>query len=389
MKIVTNEDETYTCTSCSAIVSRDAQSCPNCGEKLDGFAEETMSSTVTTSTTQEKKYFCPFCFGQHILSTTNCANKQLIIPPAYIRSQAEKVKTVLMLTIGNRGHGKTCFLSSFFHSLYHGAPTQKWPAFSFLALHREKEIRTDYVSPIQKNVLPPRTEWELEDPVILEFQGFYFARKLLGLHLPLSFLYKPGKLVTLFYDIAGEAFDSVASIQESVLPVLKNVKNLVFLIDLVETKERAQKENAGVVEYLHSLINVVYNALDHIGTVRKKGIIICFTKADIMWGEKAFGPLAQKSPLDFPEPNELLDYSMQLKSRSDVIAEFIRQQYPLFYNTLSTHFKPIRFASFSALGEEAREIKNQNGEIIRTVDRIKPSNVFDPFLWCLKMEGLF
>ena len=117
-------------------------------------------------------YICPFCMEKHSDSVEECVRKKVRVPSVYIDDIKDGVPVMFVFTIGYSGHGKTCFLSSFFHTLYHGSIALQWPGFSFLGLNQQTltTIRNEYVNILDSGRLPAKTAIMFPTPLILKFQ---------------------------------------------------------------------------------------------------------------------------------------------------------------------------------------------------------------------------
>lgn len=318
---------------------------------------------------------CPFCLKLHPASDSECPTTHAHIPRSYVRAMQERKCMASMLTIGYSGHGKTCYLASLLHSLYYGDPSRAWPGFSFIGLNQSTldRVHDSYVSVLNQGVLPERTSEFVPDSLILQMSQVPIARKL-G---PLVIGHAPGELVLNLYDIGGEVYTMEQSISERI-SIIAELPNLVFLVDLLQIRREAEISGRGAVQQLHGLLNTVLNALDELGQVGRKGIIVCFTKADQLWGDPDFGPLAEQSKDHLPAAGEMKQYMAHLRTRSDLIGTWVQLSYPAFYNALVQYFKPVAFTTVSALGVEPED---------QTVAVVRPSGIIDPLLWTLKMEG--
>lgn len=338
-------------------------------------SEETLDleESLVVEESLGESYFCPFCAGRHSLSTRECREIGHPVPSAYIDAQRRQVPTVPMLTIGYASHGKTCFLSGLMHYLYHGPPAETWENFTFFGLTQEtlNMVHDEFVTVLDRGDLPPNTASVFPEPLIMQFDNFPLARKLFKWKQ-----YAPKELITVFYDIGGEVYNSDETIKNN-LPIVQVIKHLIFLIDLSLLVQESEAGGASVVQQLHNLLNTVFNAISDLGANGKKGILICFTKADRLWGKEGFGPLSERAMTDLPPFSAVGAYSKNMDQRSKEIGDFIRRKYPLFYNSLATHFKPVQFTAVSALG--ANPENNRIGVL-------RPANVMDPLFWCLKME---
>ncbi len=324
---------------------------------------------------------CPFCMQRHPNSTTVCPEKMIKIPAVYVEDTKRGVPVVVMLTIGYSGHGKTCFLSSLFHSLYHDTISEKWPGFSFIGLTMEtlNRIHNEYVNVLDHGRLPPKTPIMFPTPLILKFQkmplktrGFY-RKYFKGIKMEQS------EIIMIFYDIGGGTFDMDEKIRQNV-PILREINTLIFLISLPQAISEAQAE-ISVVQRMHKLLNTIVLAVADLGQKKEKNIVICFTMGDEMWDQEniIYGPLSMRFLHFMPYKEELQEYFTTLTCDSQIIEQHIQDEYTPFYNALINNFRTVRFTSLSSLGAQPTE----TGEITN----LSPTNVFDPLLALLQLEG--
>jgi hypothetical protein len=309
-----------------------------------------------------------------------CEKKNRHIPRSFVESLKKKLPLVYFFTIGYSGHGKTCFLSSLFYFLYHFV-VQKWQDFSLLGLNQETldKLHKTYIDVLEDLRLPAKTPIMFPEPLILKAQKVPFLN---GKKL---FSNKPQDLVLVFYDAGGGTFDMDQKITEN-LPVIKNMPTLVFLIDLpgMLGKEPGGKTaNQAAERKIHGLLNVVHNAIEKLGQQKKKKLIICFTKADLMAGdEDRYGPLAtwlyDSFSDEFPGPDNLEFYLKELLQFSRILENHFALSFPLAYNTLKNNFKEIYFSTFSALGSDP-----EHG----TLKLLEPKRIFDPLFLTLLSQG--
>ena len=325
---------------------------------------------------------CPFCMQQHSTSTTVCPEKGTKIPAVYIEDVKRGVPVVVMLTIGYSGHGKTCFLSSFFHSLYHDSVSEKWPGFSFIGLTMEtlNRIHHEYVNILDHGHLPPKTPIMFPTPLILKFQQMplkvrsFFKKYIKRLEMERS------ELIVIFYDIGGGTFDVDEKIKRNI-PVLKEINTFIFLISLPQIIKEAQT-GTSVVQAMHKLLNTIVLAVTDLGQKQEKDILICFTMGDAMWDKEdlLYGPLSMRFLHFMPYSNDFQEYFTSLVCDSHIIEEHVQTEYTPFYNALKNNFRTVRFTSISSLGSHPTE----DGKIMN----LSPTNVFDPLLTLLELEGL-
>jgi len=322
--------------------------------------------------------------NQHPASTAVCPEKEIRIPSVYAEDVRHGVPVVVMLTVGYSGHGKTCFLSSLFHSLYHDSVSEKWPGFSFIGLTMEtlNRIHHEFVTILDHGNLPPKTPIMFPTPLILKFQRLplkvtnWFKKHIQHREI------EQRELIVIFYDIGGGTFDVDEKIRQNI-PVLREISTLIFLVSLPQLLSEAN-EHSGIsaVQRLHKLLNTIVIAMRDLGQKRQKNIQICFTMGDEMWDQEnlLYGPLSMRLSHPIPPVGELSSYFAACRSDSNIIQDHIESEYRAFYNTLVNNFGHIRFTSVSSLGTQP----TQDGRILN----LAPNNVFDPLLSLLELEGL-
>jgi hypothetical protein len=102
---------------------------------------------------------------------------------------------------------------------------------------------------------------------------------------------------------------------------------------------------------------------------------------DEMWDQEnlLYGPLSMRFTHFTPYSGEFQEYFSNVRSDSEIIEQHIQAEYTPFYNALINNFKTIRFTSISSLGmPPTREGQIRN---------LSPTNVFDPLLNLLRLEG--
>jgi hypothetical protein len=305
-----------------------------------------------------------------------CPTYNQDIPKAYVRQRSAGMPTLHMLFIGYSGHGKTCYLASLLHQVFHGPAPERWPGFYPLGLNQRTlaHIHEEYVAALNNMVLPPRTGEFLPNALVLHLDSVP-QRMVRGLPLP---AYRQADMMVTMHDIGGEAFETQQNITER-LPLIAGVSHIVLLIDLTRVREDAESSHRSVVQQMTALLNTTQIALEQLGAAGRKGCIVCFTKADRMWGKDDYGPLAVRPALGFPDVSAMPAYSKNMTRQSDEISRFMHTMYPAFANMLESLFKPVRYTAVSSLGHEPDGTQMQV---------FSPISVFDPVFWYMKMEGL-
>lgn len=324
---------------------------------------------------------CPFCMQYHPHSMQECPGKRVKIPSVYLEDVRRGVPVVVMLTIGYSGHGKTCFLSSLFHTLYHGRIAETWPGFSFIGLTMEtlNRIHTEYVNILDHGHLPPKTPIMFPTPLILKFQQMplktrrFYPRYIQRLKMA------PQELITIFYDIGGGTFEVDEKIRQNV-PILREISTLIFLISLPRLIQEAQG-GVRVVQQMHKLLNTIVIAIGALGLKKKKSIVLCFTMGDEMWegDDHRYGQLGIPMHHEIPTQADFCDYFGRFHVDSDIICQHIREDYTPFYNALTNNFRSVLFTAISSLGSHPTD----EGMIAH----LAPANIFDPLFSLLKLEG--
>ena len=316
-------------------------------------------------------YTCPFCMEPHDFNVTVCPKMNKTIPPAYINNVKKGVPVVFKFTIGYSGHGKTCYLSSFFHKLYYDFNEihQKMENFGFIGLNQDtlNAIKGNYVDPLSKGNVPPPNPIMFPEPLMVKFdipvetKSFFTGKKVIN-----------KEFIFVFYDLAGEIFKDEARIREY-LPILKRMNTLVFLINLPKIIEDEQF----VDQEMQTLLNTIYLTVG--GETKGKNILLCFTRSDRMWGnEELYGPLARKLNHSIPSGGEFKDYFDTLLTHSSDVNRYIKEKYSLFHTTVYKNFNNFLFISLSSLGSEPIDGK---------ISKVASSHVLDPVFWTLKFEG--
>jgi hypothetical protein len=322
------------------------------------------------------RYLCPFCLKPHDVGVTLCPTAQIRVPERYIELASTGTPVASMLTVGYKDHGKTCYLSSLLHALYYGDPIVAWEGFSSIGLDQVTldGIHDTYVSTLEQGRLPDSTRAMAPQGLVLEWTNVPLAAAKVG---PLAVFYAPKTLMLTLYDAPGETFERRDSMDRD-LRMLPGLKNLVFLIDLEQMRREANDKGIEPVQNMHRLANTILLATQ--GSAGKKGIVVVFNKADQYWGNPDYGPLSRRPSLALPGAKGMREYTDYLKNRSKEIEAWVHAEYLPFYNQLAAHFKPVRYASTSALG--GRPVGQRSVEVLR------PSGIMDPLLHTLMMDGL-
>ncbi len=324
-------------------------------------------------------FICPFCMNEHRLSINNCSEKGKNIPVSFKNAIKDGAPHIFIATIGYRTHGKTCFLSSLFYSLY--ALPHEWENFSFIPLNQESLSNVnDNINILRKGHLPPATPVMFPIPSVLLLQKMPLYKKqskFLSKFFDFDKKMIRENLLLTFYDIGGETFNDEKLVNHN-LKILKHVGNLLVLIDLPKLVKDSQVDGVPPEVKMQSLFATIYNSLNAMNLKKKKAITVCFTKSDLMTGNSIYGPLSEWEEDEFPDeipPIDSLPYYVEdTKQFSDRIAEYIKKEYPAFYYGLENNFASVNFSTFSALGSAPTE---------NELATLSPKRVLDPIVWSL------
>ena len=324
---------------------------------------------------------CPFCMDYHRYAAMECPEKRIRIPSVYAEDVRRGVPVVVMLTIGYSGHGKTCFLSSLFHTLYYGKISETWPGFSFIGLTMEtlNRIHNEYVNTLEQGRLPPKTPIMFPTPLILKFQQIPLKVRNLFKRYYHRMTLEPQEIIVIFYDIGGGTFEVDEKIRQNA-PILQEINTLIFLISLPRILSET-RTNVAIVQQMHKLLNTIVLAIGAIGQRKQKNIVICFTMGDEMWhsDDHRYGQLTLPIHHLLPDLRELPAYFREFHGDSEIITQHIQEEYTPFYNALQNNFRTVRFTAISSLGSHPTD----EGQIIG----LSPTNIFDPILALFHFEG--
>lgn len=330
------------------------------------------------------RMFCPFCMSSHKYTVTECPDKKAAIPPWYREDARNGTPVMALLAIGTRGHGKSCFLTSFFHTMRDVLP-HKWPGFSSIGMNSlsAKQI-VEGVTLLKAGNMPPATPVMFPTPVIVKFHKLAVTRK--KPFRPAFIAQQDAILVC--YDIGGENFADIEQGIKANTPILQHLHTLIFLISLPKLEDDAKNGGLAVSDAMHQLAENILIALHELGGAKKqfgkgqqRNALICFTMADEMTYEHG---VLRRPHAEIPTLAELPDYLNQLAADSEDIRQYICDEptYLNFYNTLAHNFANVHFTSLSALG-----CRPEPAEPYARIKKFAPQHVLDPILWLLRLEG--
>ncbi len=311
---------------------------------------------------------CPYCLEDKEHKDNKCGywerwgRSDLRIPQSYINLVSKGIPVYPVVVVGYTTCGKTTYLCSLINELFESK------FFHIEALNQDtiSTIRNRYLDTLrnQRRFLEPTLEARvLEDPLLIKLE--IFQKSWFGLS-------RSKKLILILYDVSGGTYRDINTIIER-FPLISKIPNLIILIDLygIYTKYPNMFEAE-----LQALITTVKNALEELGSsLEHKNAIICFTKADEIWGKENFGPLSEKDKLPIDDLNE---YYINMIERAKKIEDYLSKNssYDDFYRSVMA-FGGYFFISCSSVGGRVDHKTN-------TFDVFNPYRVIDPLLWLIK-----
>lgn len=401
-----SENSIITCavTDCEYIGNlKKGETCPKCGnianivspdyyKKLVKIKKNEPLNIEKTSNIQKKPmrkkvkrrknmpyYTCPHCMENHDITVEECPQKKIKLPKKYIEAWKKKEPVIFMLAIGITAHGKTTYLSSLLNCLLSGEIAKRWPGFAFLSLDHKGivRIKNEYVKPLNEGYLPAPSPIMFPEPLMIRFQKMpVIEKRMMGDRV------KQKDVTFVIYDVGGETFTEDRKIIKN-LPILKKIKNLIFLVSLPDLL----KTQTGHIE-LHELLNSILNSLEH--DTKGGNALVAFTKADLMWNnlndpqnhnDVTYGPLSIKRNLEIPEVNQfkIKKYIENINLFSKRIEDHLRDdRYGGFVNNLDNNFNSYKFTTVSALGDAP----DKNNEIAS----LEPNQLVVPLIWMMNFD---
>ncbi len=331
-------------------MARDVQ-CQNC------LRNNAVLVSRSSSEERGERFSCDFCGSA--------------IPTEYVADA--RVPKVVVSAIGFRGHGKTVYFASLFHSL--NLLPQAWPGF-FTYPYDDQSLRTvrNQVQSLRYGTLPPPSPREFPVPTVLKFgrvPGF-------------------GDRTFIFFDTSGEVYTQLGSLgaQEN---FVTHSPTAMFIFS---------PDNLDYDTQMHDLLSIYTRGIsEHGGDTRNQHLVVVLSKGDRLeerlaeypgvWSYLRDGSLGQLMPRDFlgKLPMDRLHYySMshyfrRMRKISRELRGFLRSDVRSMQslNLAEARFKSVEYCIVSALGAEPEGDK--------LVESVTPKRIMDPLLWLAIKSG--
>ena len=300
---------------------------------------------------------CPYCLC-NTPANENCKACNQPIPRSYTLGFSWHQPPVVFSAVGFRGHGKTVYLAAMLHELENYL-TRVWTGFYRQALDQATINNV-------KNNLKLLEQGDLPLPTPRNFPSP-------SLHL-LARMPKFKDRQFIIYDSPGEAFEEDLAM-EQFASFVTHAKTVLFLISLVNLDQPLSVE-------IHRLLEVYTLGMTRMkAKLRDQHLIVVYTKADLLLGERFFGPhpdvveyLQQSRPAEIKDIKRYLAGMLQISNELESFT-FNDLHAENFMNLAKAHFKSISFCATSALGSPPENHKLS--------EVMQPRRVIDPLLWVL------
>jgi len=311
---------------------------------------------------------CPFCLSEHkqfqkeTIGYT-CSNCKEAVPTKYVIDYY-KFSPVVLSTIGFRGHGKTVYLASLFHTLRRMDLHTHWPDFYTMALNDHSlDTLDENLKILADGYLPDSTPKNFPTPTVVQVGKIPFQ----------------ADSTLLCYDTGGESFEKVTQIGKYA-SFIRRSQTVLFLLSLPDLGTTASER----VNQMERLLTVYINGISELGgETNIQHLVIVYTKAD-EW--------VQSLPAEYNELNEYLslgtveglsnhkNYMQRLYKISQRLQSLTSNHLKAgsFLSIAKANFASLRFAIISALGSSPVD-----GELSA---QMTPRRVLDPLFWIMEKK---
>jgi hypothetical protein len=303
---------------------------------------------------------CPFCLNQTAAQNGSCDQCDTALPPMYLLYQDGRGARppIKVSVIGFRGHGKTVYLTSLFHSLEKHM-TRVWQGFYRQALNQQSvDVLHENMALLQQGGLPKGTRLMFPEPSI---------------HRLVS-IPRFGDRTILIYDPPGEAFNADVGVEKYASYVTRS-ECVLFLVSLLDME-------IPLYEHMKRLLETYKLGLSRMGAHKPQAqhLVVVYTKADLLVTSFSV-PQSLRDYLLEPEEETVHDvrnYIRLMQQVSTDLAGFTTSvlQAHGFVNLANSYFKSVRYCIVSALGSNPRE------GLLEI--EIAPRRVIDPLLWVIE-----
>lgn len=288
-----------------------------------------------------------------------CPECQREIPLMYVEDY-DQFPPVVISAVGFRGHGKTCYFASLFHTIRRLADL--WKGFYYHAIDEESLETVKYnLNLLEAGKIPDPTPINFPEPTIVRFNK-----------IP-SF----GNRHFLFYDTAGEAYVR-ASLLKNVARFVIRSSVVMFLVSPTDVPDPGQD--------MHNLLQSYEQGLRQLGgNPKQQHLVVVFTKGDKIGNMKGWADgkyqMIQQALYDgtIDHVKDIRTYFREMRRLSKNLRRFALASDGLdarqFVNMANDKFKSVEFTIISALGSQPE------GGRLRV--HVQPRRVLDPLLWII------
>lgn len=326
-------------------------------------------SPVRSGATAMVGVLCPYCLERDSISKVDqneerqftCDHCNMRVPPEYMKNA--RIPREVISAVGFRGHGKTVYFASLFHTM--NALASFWPGFYTFAIDEKSlDIVKQNSKLLKTGELPAATPMNFPIPTIVRFSNMPSL----------------GDRFFLFYDTSGEAYARQSALIQYASFVRRS-RAVIFLLSLDDLEHDDQK--------MHELLSTYVQGLTELdGNTKNQHLIVVLSKGDRMEkrleGHEDIWQYLEDGRLDKLGNEKLGNYINGMKRVSRNLRDFVRDDLgeAQFLNFAGDRFKSVEFSIVSALGAEPTGNRLQA--------EITPKRIIDPILWVVyKSKGLF
>ncbi len=336
---------------------------------------------------------CPFCLREHDFNQSlKCPNNKLReVPIDFVRNY-DQVDTLWLMTIGFKGHGKTCYLAALTLVLENITPA--WPDTSALYMDEYTQSRVQEMRRIaeQGDTPAPSLIENPPQPMLIQLANL------------------PGEKNSclVMFDTPGELFDkvSIAKLPDErkgdfspqniaeYMHFLRSIKNIWFLVSVEDLDINRESR-------IDDLLGTYIERMRRLGeSLAGRNLIVIYTKGDKFLTENSPYSLPAsvadymrrdpylvitdpRQPYDGPIGFSMDGYFDEMKRISNELQEYTRRipGGAAFIAQAKMQGMGIYFTCTSALGNDP------SGGKMMTLDRQR-LRILDPFLWSIRLNKI-